>query len=185
LEAISAIVMSDFRRLLKLLASPLLVWVLSLFFLAGLPPASVAQSASSKATAKKPAAAKKSVGRKTTARKPMRRRTARRTRAARVPMTPSSERVKEIQQALLDAGYMESEPDGKWGDQSMAALKRFQEDHSITPTGRINSLSLIALGLGPQRGPAPGPSSVLEPAATSEPDGGQPDSPSAARDADP
>lgn len=43
-------------------------------------------------------------------------------------------------------------------------MKRFQEEHAITPNGKINALSLIALGLGPKRGPAPGTASVIEPA---------------------
>jgi hypothetical protein len=31
------------------------------------------------------------------------------------------------------------------------ALKRFQADQNLTPDGKLGSLSLIALGLGPKR----------------------------------
>jgi murein L,D-transpeptidase YcbB/YkuD len=31
------------------------------------------------------------------------------------------------------------------------ALKRFQSEQNLTPDGKIGSLSLIALGLGPKR----------------------------------
>jgi len=30
------------------------------------------------------------------------------------------------------------------------ALRRFQQEQNLDPTGKINSLSLIALGLGPK-----------------------------------
>jgi len=33
----------------------------------------------------------------------------------------------------------------------VAALKRFQDEQKIDGAGKINSLSLIALGLGPKR----------------------------------
>ena len=34
---------------------------------------------------------------------------------------------------------------------SVDAMKRFQADQKISSSGKINSLSLIALGLGPKR----------------------------------
>ncbi len=40
---------------------------------------------------------------------------------------------------------------GQWTPASIEALKRFQFDQNIESTGKINSLSLIALGLGPKR----------------------------------
>jgi murein L,D-transpeptidase YcbB/YkuD len=64
---------------------------------------------------------------------------------------PSPERYKEIQQALATKGYLPGEPTGQWGPDSVDALKRFQTDQSLMPDGKINSLSLIALGLGPKR----------------------------------
>ena len=66
---------------------------------------------------------------------------------------PSSERYKEIQQALSEKGYFGGSADGNWGPESMDALKRFQHDQNITEDGKISSLSIIALGLGPKREP--------------------------------
>jgi len=64
---------------------------------------------------------------------------------------PTRDRYKEIQQALASKGYLHSEPNGEWGSESADALKRFQSDQNLMPDGKINSLSLIALGLGPKR----------------------------------
>ncbi len=64
---------------------------------------------------------------------------------------PSPERYKEIQQALASKGYLQGEPTGEWGSESVEALKRFQTDQNLTADGKISSLSLIALGLGPKR----------------------------------
>ena len=64
---------------------------------------------------------------------------------------PSPERYKEIQQALASKGYFQGEPSGAWGPDSVDALKRFQASQNLTADGKISSLSLIALGLGPKR----------------------------------
>ncbi len=77
-------------------------------------------------------------------------------------MTPTPERYQEIQQALASKGYFHGELNGAWGPDSIDALKRFQADQNLMPDGKIGSLSLIALGLGPKRLTAsksdPGPS---------------------------
>ena len=67
-----------------------------------------------------------------------------------VQASPSSDRYREIQQALVAKGYLKSEPNGVWDQNSLDAMKRFQEDQKLPSTGRLNSLSLIALGLGPK-----------------------------------
>jgi peptidoglycan hydrolase-like protein with peptidoglycan-binding domain len=72
---------------------------------------------------------------------------------ARRPQQPSQERYKEIQQALAGKGYFNNEPDGNWGPASVDALKHFQHDQKLLEDGKIGSLSLIALGLGPKREP--------------------------------
>ncbi|HLX43560.1 MAG TPA: peptidoglycan-binding domain-containing protein [Bryobacteraceae bacterium] len=64
---------------------------------------------------------------------------------------PTADRYKEIQQALADRGYFRGDPDGTWGPESIDSLKRFQHDQSLVEDGKIGSLSLIALGLGPKR----------------------------------
>jgi peptidoglycan hydrolase-like protein with peptidoglycan-binding domain len=57
----------------------------------------------------------------------------------------------EIQRALADRGYLEATaPTGIWDAASIAALKKFQQEQNLTASGKIDSLSLIALGLGPR-----------------------------------
>lgn len=63
---------------------------------------------------------------------------------------PTAERYKAIQQALAEKGYFKGSVDGSWGDDSVDALKRFQTDHKLENDGKISSLSLIQLGLGPK-----------------------------------
>src|SRR6266851_5358493 len=64
---------------------------------------------------------------------------------------PTPERYKEIQQALADKGYYKGPVSGEWGPDSVESLKKFQEDQHLLVDGKLGSLSLIALGLGPKR----------------------------------
>jgi len=69
---------------------------------------------------------------------------------------PTPERYKEIQNALAAKGYLSpGDANGTWGASSVDALKKFQSDQNLESTGKINSLSLIALGLGPKHEAAP------------------------------
>ena len=62
---------------------------------------------------------------------------------------PDPERYQQIQQALAARGYFKGNANGVWGDDSVDALRRFQTDHKISDNeGKINALSLNALGLG-------------------------------------
>ena len=63
---------------------------------------------------------------------------------------PTPDRYREIQQALADKGYLKAEPNGVWDAQSSDALKQFQTDQKLSPTGKLSSASLIGLGLGPK-----------------------------------
>jgi len=66
-------------------------------------------------------------------------------------LAPTPERYKEIQTALAAKGYLSAEDaTGQWNQKSIDALKRFQDEQKIAATGKLNSLSLIALGLGPK-----------------------------------
>jgi len=67
-------------------------------------------------------------------------------------MVPAPDRYKEIQEALAAKGYFQNTPDGTWGPDSVEALKRFQTDQKLENDGKLGSLSLLALGLGPKRG---------------------------------
>jgi peptidoglycan hydrolase-like protein with peptidoglycan-binding domain len=72
-------------------------------------------------------------------------------------MKPTAERYREIQQALTERGY-QTPVNGVWGTESTDALKKFQTDQNLTADGKLTSLTLIGLGLGPQRnGNSPAP----------------------------
>ncbi|HWR53728.1 MAG TPA: peptidoglycan-binding domain-containing protein [Bryobacteraceae bacterium] len=66
-------------------------------------------------------------------------------------MQPAPERYMEIQQALITKGYMEGPATGAWNADWTGALKRFQRDQNLDASGKLTSLSLMALGLGPKR----------------------------------
>jgi hypothetical protein len=64
---------------------------------------------------------------------------------------PTQERYTEIEQALVDRGYL-AEAKGRWGAEAVSALKKFQQDQELPVDGKLGALSLTALGLGPRRG---------------------------------
>ena len=67
-------------------------------------------------------------------------------------LAPTPQRYKEIQDALAAKGYLNPEDaNGTWTQASADALKKFQAGQNLDSTGKINALSLIALGLGPRR----------------------------------
>jgi Putative peptidoglycan binding domain len=71
-------------------------------------------------------------------------------------LAPSQDRYREIQQALASKGYLQTEQaTGTWDQNSTGALKRFQAEQNLDASGKINSLSLIALGLGPKHDALP------------------------------
>jgi peptidoglycan hydrolase-like protein with peptidoglycan-binding domain len=102
------------------------------------------------------AAKKKPTQAKASAPVPARKKTAARrppTRTWRAgQMAPTPDRYKEIQDALAKRGYLHGEATGAWNQDSADALRRFQQDQNLQPSGKLNSLSLIALGLGPKHG---------------------------------
>jgi hypothetical protein len=70
-------------------------------------------------------------------------------------LNPTPERYKEIQQALVEKGYLKSEPTGVWDADSVSAMQHFQTDQKLTPTGKISAATLIGLGLGAKSAGAP------------------------------
>jgi hypothetical protein len=115
---------------------------------AGSAPASTSAPATPK-----PAVHSSATPRRPAARSARRRRSRRARQGWRAgQMAPTPERYKEIQQALIGRGYSSEPLTGEWGPQWTEALKRFQQDQNIPEaTGKLNALSLIALGLGPKR----------------------------------
>jgi hypothetical protein len=66
-------------------------------------------------------------------------------------LAPTAQRYQEIQNALVAKGYLKPEDaGGVWNPASVDALKKFQAGQNLESTGKINALSLIALGLGPK-----------------------------------
>ena len=102
------------------------------------------------------AASKKKKGRKRVAVKPK----------STAQKAPTPDRYQEIQQALLAKGYAPHQPNGVWDPDWASSLKRFQQDQKLEPTGKLNSLSLITLGLGPKREPPAGATAPPAPPAT-------------------
>ena len=100
-------------------------------------------------TAPKKAAPSKAAPKKSTARKGSRRRYQSPPRP-RGQMTPTPDRIRDIQQALASRGY-DTPVDGVWSKETETALARFQTEQNLEGGGKLNSLSLIALGLGPKR----------------------------------
>jgi hypothetical protein len=79
-------------------------------------------------------------------------------------MSPTPDRYREIQGALASKGYLKPEDaTGTWNQTSADAMKKFQAEQNLDSNGKINSLSLIALGLGPHREAAPPPKAPPQP----------------------
>ncbi len=97
------------------------------------------QSSTSKSTTSKTAASSKSHGTtKKTSRK----------KKDKGQMAPTSERITEIQQALAKDGSYSATPTGKWDDNTVDAMKKFQTTHALNPSGKLDALTLEKLGLG-------------------------------------
>ena len=75
-------------------------------------------------------------------------------RRQRAHLRPEPERIQEIQQALVQAGYSNVQPNGRWDDQTREAMRRYQADHGFPVTGLPEAKSLMKLGLGPHPLPA-------------------------------
>src|SRR5829696_562075 len=65
----------------------------------------------------------------------------------------SADSILRAQEALNAAGYHLGEPDGKTGPGTTAALKKFQGDRHLPVTGKLDAITLAALGIGKESGP--------------------------------
>ncbi len=54
-------------------------------------------------------------------------------------------RIRKAQQVLNDLGYDAGTPDGKVGKKTKTALRQFQEDNGLKPTGRFDKVTLETL----------------------------------------
>jgi len=69
-------------------------------------------------------------------------------RRERGQQAPTPERITEIQQALAKGGSYTGKPNGKWDESTAEAMRKFQESHGLSPTGKLDARSLQQLGLG-------------------------------------
>ena len=61
---------------------------------------------------------------------------------------PTSDRISEIQTALAKSGAYKGDPSGKWDDGSVDAMKHFQLQNGLAPSGKLDAQTLQKLGLG-------------------------------------
>src|SRR5829696_4209413 len=85
--------------------------------------------------------------------------TAKRAPAAKRGVAVPSESILQAQEALKASGYYRVEPDGKAGPATTAALKKFQTDRHLPVTGKLDAITLGALGIGKTTDPAAGEAS--------------------------
>ena len=79
---------------------------------------------------------------------------------------PSSERYKEIQEALVAKGYMTTPPNGQWDQNSQDAMRKFQSAENLSVSGKLSSRSIIALGLGAPSAAVPPATAAPAPVST-------------------
>lgn len=58
---------------------------------------------------------------------------------------------------MIAKGYLQGPSTGVWDQNSIDAMRKFQEDQKIDPTGKVTAKSLIGLGLGPKDESVPAP----------------------------
>jgi peptidoglycan hydrolase-like protein with peptidoglycan-binding domain len=77
---------------------------------------------------------------------------------------PAPERITEIQDELAKRGAFIGTSSGKFDDSTSEALRKFQANNHLNPTGKIDALTLQKLGLGSETAglaaPTPPPNST-------------------------
>jgi hypothetical protein len=120
------------KRLLYIFGAALLVSAAPVASGAGHPAAGQTSSSSTTAKKKKKTTSSKSKGKS----------------KVKSQAAPTPDRIKDIQAALQKDGSYEGEPTGKWDVATMDAMKKYQDKIGVTPTGKIDAVSLNKLGLG-------------------------------------
>jgi peptidoglycan hydrolase-like protein with peptidoglycan-binding domain len=65
------------------------------------------------------------------------------------PRNMSSKQVEQIQQSLDNKGFKSGQVDGKWGRETLSALKDFQKSQNMSSSGNLDDQTIVALGLNP------------------------------------
>ena len=66
------------------------------------------------------------------------------------PLT--SDTIRGVQQTLQQDGLYHSRVDGVWGPSSQSALRQYQQQHNMNPTGQLDQQTLAALNQGSDNG---------------------------------
>jgi murein L,D-transpeptidase YcbB/YkuD len=74
----------------------------------------------------------------------------RKTQKVKGQEAPTPDRINEIQEALVAKGAFTGTPSGKWDDDTVDAMKKFQTSQGLNPSGKLDALTLQKLGLGSQ-----------------------------------
>jgi len=90
-------------------------------------------------------------------------------RRERGQKAPKPDRIREIQTALTREGAYTGTPNGKWDAATVESMKRFQAAHGLSPTGKLDALSLQKLGLGSSTAGLAAPRSPALPATILRP----------------
>lgn len=93
-------------------------------------------------------------------------------------LKPSSDRITEIQQALIREGFLKQEATGKWDDSTRAAMRQYQQANGFSATGLPDAKSLMKLGLGPHPLPEDADPTVAGRASINPPAKADPPAPS-------
>lgn len=137
-----------------MVARPALTTLVLCMFLAlnGFAAAPAKKVVAKKPTSKAKAAATKVRAKSTTRKASTSRKPVRRSRAslAARPMSPAADRLRLVQAALIERGYLAGEPTGTWDAASVEALKKMEAQHNVRVDGKLDSKMLILLGLGPK-----------------------------------
>jgi peptidoglycan hydrolase-like protein with peptidoglycan-binding domain len=102
-----------------------------------------------------PAFARQTAASQTTANRSTSKKVSARTRSARkrkprqrAQTAPTPARISEIQSALAAQKTYKGQPNGKLDNATAQAMKDYQSAHGLTPTGKLDALTLQKLGLG-------------------------------------
>lgn len=86
-----------------------------------------------------------------------------------IQKAPTTDRIEEIQNALAREGYYHGDPSKKWDSNTQDALRRFQEEHGMTGSGKLDATTLQKLGLGSDIAGVSAPRTVQHPSDTTTP----------------
>jgi peptidoglycan hydrolase-like protein with peptidoglycan-binding domain len=102
-----------------------------------------------------------------------------------IQKAPTTDRIEEIQTALAREGYYHGDPTKKWDSNTQDAMRKFQEDHGMTGTGKLDATTLQKLGLGSDIAGVSAPRPVQHPSGTPAPASPPPTAPASSASTDP